>query len=73
MTTADWRAAVYRELHAEEWFEASEAENEVQPDHQPEESEQVIYQAEPVPLAVAATGNGNGHHHGNGSAVNGGA
>jgi hypothetical protein len=70
MTTADWRAAVYRELHAEEWFEAQEAENEVQPDHHPEESEQVIYQAESVPLAVAATGNGNGYHHGNGSTGN---
>jgi hypothetical protein len=70
MTTADWRAAVYRELHAEEWFEASEAESEVQPDHQPEETELVIYQAESIPLAVAATGNGNGYHNnGNGSAA----
>ncbi|NLF76946.1 MAG: hypothetical protein GX573_14705 [Chloroflexi bacterium] len=64
MTTADWRAAVYRELHAEEWFEAQPNESEVQPDHQPEETEQAIYQAESVPLAVS--GNGNGHHNGNG-------
>ena len=72
MTTADWRAAVYRELHAEEWFEASPNESEVQPDHQPEDTEQVITQADPVPLAVVATGNGNGHHNGNGSTGNGG-
>jgi hypothetical protein len=64
MTTADWRAAVYRELHAEEWFEAQPNESEVQPDHQPEETEQAITQAEPVPLAVVVTGNGNGHHNG---------
>ena len=73
MTTADWRAAVYRELHAEEWFETPEVDSEVQPDHQSEEAaESVICQAESVPLAVAATGNGNGYHNGNGSAGNGG-
>lgn len=67
MTTADWRAAVYRELRAEEWYEEPDLESEVQSDHQPEEAaEQVIYQAESVPLAVAATGNGNGYHNGNG-------
>jgi len=64
MTTADWRAAVYRELHAEEWFEAQPNESEVQPDHQLEETEQAITQAEPVPLAVS--GNGNGYRNGNG-------
>jgi hypothetical protein len=63
---------VYRELHAEEWFETPEGESEVQRDHQSEEAEPVIYQAESVPLAVAATGNGNGYHNGNGSAANGG-
>ncbi|MCD4687356.1 MAG: hypothetical protein K8S97_15615 [Anaerolineae bacterium] len=70
MTTADWRAAVYRELRAEEWFEEPGVESEVQPHHHPEESEPVIYDAESVPLAVAATGNG--YHNGNGSAGNGG-
>jgi hypothetical protein len=67
MTTADWRAAVYRELQAEAWFETPKTESEEQPDH-PAEVRPVINEAEPVPLAVAATGNGNGHR--NGSAVN---
>ena len=70
MTTADWRAAVYRELHTEEWFQAPEAESEAQPDRQSEEAaEPVISQAESVPLALVTTGNGNSHHNGNGSAA----
>jgi hypothetical protein len=67
MTTADWRAAVYRELHAEEWFEAPEVESEVQPDHQPEEAEPAICEAESFPLAAVATMNGNGYHNSNGA------
>jgi hypothetical protein len=72
MTTADWRAAVYRELNAEEWFEEPDIESEVQRNHQPEKTEPMIYQADAVPLAMAVTGNGNGHYNDNGSAANGG-
>jgi hypothetical protein len=56
MTVTDWRTAVYRELHAEEWFEAPGTEREKQLDRPAETT--------PVPLAVAAAGNG--HHNDNG-------
>jgi hypothetical protein len=61
MTTADWRAAVYRELQAEAWFETPKTESEERPDH-PAEIKGVINEAEPVPLAA----NGNGHRNGSG-------
>lgn len=50
MTTADWRAAVWREIQAEQWYEQPQP-----PDHA----------GRPMsPLAVPASGNG--HHNGNG-------
>lgn len=56
MTTADWRAAVYREIQAEEWYQEPGA---------------VIYDAHQVsddrPLElVTVSSNGNGHRNGNG-------
>jgi hypothetical protein len=67
MTIADWRAAVYRELHAEAWFETPKNESEEQRDH-PAEVKPEIDNAEPVPLAVS--GSGNGHRAPNGSSGN---
>jgi hypothetical protein len=63
MTTADWRAAVYRELQAEAWFETPKNESEEQPIHQSVEPEAVIDETAPVPLAATAAGKG--HHNGN--------
>lgn len=59
MTTADWRAAVYRELQSEAWFETPKTESEEQSYH-PAEVRSVINNAELVPLAA----NGNGHRNG---------
>jgi hypothetical protein len=52
LTTADWRALVYRELQTEHWYTA------------PEESlaTRVVQEMIPVPLAVQAKRNGNGVH-----------
>lgn len=55
MTVADWRAAVYRELQSESWFDGHEG--------QPITARPTP----PPPVYAAATGNGNGHHNGNGS------
>ncbi len=48
MTTADWRAAVYRELQAESWYA-------------PPVLETPVYEENPMVLA-AARSNGNGHY-----------
>lgn len=51
MTTADWRAAVYREIQAEQWYQEPGA---------------VLYDAHQVsdarPMQLVTVGNGNGHH-----------
>jgi hypothetical protein len=52
LTTADWRALVYRELQAENWY--------AQPVIEPAQTAQVpeVVEAEPLPLAASANGNG---------------
>ncbi len=53
LTTADWRALVYRELQTEHWYAA------------PEEGiapVRMMQEMEPVPLSVLAKRNGNGAH-----------
>lgn len=53
LTTADWRALVYRELQTEHWFE----------DHQEDTIVSLpVQEIEPVPLAVRAQRNGSGVH-----------
>lgn len=53
LNTANWRALIYRELQADNWYEQPDPEL---PTH-PVESQEV---AEPSPLELSA--NGNGHH-----------
>jgi hypothetical protein len=55
LTTADWRALVYRELQAEQWYVAS------QPNPMPVRVED---EQTPVPLAVMTRRNGHGIHAG---------
>lgn len=53
LTTADWRALVYRELQTEHWYAT------------PEESlvpARMMQEMDPVPLSVLAKRNGNGIH-----------
>ncbi len=53
LTTADWRALVYRELQTEHWYTTPEANN---------VSTRMVQEMEPVPLSVLAKRNGNGVH-----------
>lgn len=53
LTTADWRALVYRELQAERWYATPE--EELVPTR-------MVQEMEPVPLSVLAKRNGNGVH-----------
>lgn len=53
LTTADWRALVYRELQADNWYAAPMVEEE-------STQEEEAVEVEPHPLAVNATSNG--HH-----------
>ncbi len=58
LTTADWRALVYRELQTEHWYTL------------PGEGlvpSRMVQEMEPVPLAVQAKRNGNGAHAGAGA------
>jgi hypothetical protein len=53
LTTADWRALVYRELQTEHWYKT------------PEEDlvpARMVQEMEPIPLAVQVKRNGNGVH-----------
>jgi hypothetical protein len=68
MTIADWRAAIYRELQAEEWYATPKPDNE----KPSEQKTEIQPEAEPVPLALNASGNGHGHANGNGSTGKGG-
>jgi hypothetical protein len=57
LTTADWRALVYRELQADNWY--------VQPvieQVQTAEAAEVV-EAAPLPLATSANGNGAALNH----------
>jgi len=53
LTTADWRALVYRELQTEHWYTDPETNN---------VSARMVQEMEPVPLAAQASRNGNGTH-----------
>lgn len=52
MTTADWRAAVWRELQAESWYEEPAVIQESRPTI-----------SLPVMAVASSNGNGSGHHH----------
>jgi hypothetical protein len=56
LTTADWRALVYRELQADNWY--------AQPVIEPAQTAEVpeVVEAEPLPLAASANGNGASTH-----------
>lgn len=69
MTTADWRAAVVRELHADEWFETPEA-GQQDPAERPSQPLPVTNRAEPIPFVMVPSGNG--HQPANGHTVKGG-
>ncbi len=53
LTTADWRALVYRELQTEHWFAIPEGDTIVS---------RPVEEIETVPLALRAKRNGNGVH-----------
>jgi hypothetical protein len=56
LTTADWRALVYRELQADQWYEQPALPVEVVVEGASEVS------AEAIPLALTVSSNGNGQH-----------
>ncbi len=59
LTTADWRALVYRELQADKWYAQPVIET-------PTTEVPEVVEAEPLPLAASANGNGASTHQMNG-------